>query len=297
MPSSNKPAVKETKQEQSPWAPAQGNLNTVLSNSASLAGNLGNFTPNYSNSTMAGIQGLETAANAGPGAASQALGQIVPGSTEGFNTGMGQLSSVANGSFLNSNPYLDSALNAGRDAITNKVNSTFAGAGRYGSAAHTDTLTRGLGDLESQARMGQYNQERTAQDNAARTLYGGGFQGGALSGQLDSANLQPAQLNLQAGALRDQQSAATQQAPLNATQWLAQMTNPIAGMGGSTNQTQTQQQQNNPLTQWLGVGQMGLGLLTGNPVSGAQGLLSMFGGNRGTTIPGTAANGGWTTSW
>lgn len=284
MPSSNKPAVTQTTQTRSPWAPSQGNLQTVLTNAGNLAGDVGNFTPTFSNSTMAGIQGLETAANAGPGAASAALGQIVPGSTAGFNTGMGQLSQVAGGSFLNANPYLDAALNAGRDAVTNRVNSTFAGAGRYGSAAHTGALTRGLGELEIQARMANYGQERGAQDAAARALYAGGFQGAGMGGALDAANLQPAQLNLQAGALRDQQAAAQQRAPLVANEWLASMTNPIAGLGGTTNGTQTTTQPTNRMSQIMGGVQMGLGLLTGNPMmmlGGAGGLMGAMGGGGG----------------
>lgn len=294
MPSSNKPATTTTKQERSPWAPAVGNLQTVLDRSADLAGTSSNWVPTYSQSTMGGIGGLEgyasTIAQNGSSAA-RALDPVVSGSVGGFGAGLGQLSQVAGGGYLNANPYLDQALSAGRDAVANKVNSVFSGAGRYGSAAHTGALTRELGNLESQARMGQYNQERTAQDSAARALYGGGFQGAGMGGALDAANLTPYQLMLQAGALRDQQSEQERTAPMRSTEWLAQMTNPIASMGGRTEGTQTTVQPTNRMSQIMGGVQMGLGLLAA-PMTGGMsligagnGLMNMMGGGGGYTAP------------
>ena len=279
MPSKNKPATTTTEQTRSPWAPAQANLKTVLGNAATLSADPSNWVPTYSNTTQSGISGLENVADQfqqnGSGAFG-ALSQVVPGSTEGFQSGLGQLQQTANGQFLNSNPYLDAALGAGREAVTNGVNGTFAGAGRFGSAAHTGALTKGLGQLESQARLANYQTERGAQDAASRALYSGGFQGAGLGGALDQAQLTPAQLQLQAGALRDAQSESARTAPLRSTEWLAGLTNPIAGQGGVQSGTSTTVQPNNPFTQILGGAQMGLGLLTGNPMmmmGGAGGLL------------------------
>jgi len=276
MPGGNKPKTETVNQTRAPWAPAQGNLKTVLGNAATLSADQSKWLPTYSNTTQSGISGLENVANQfqqnGSGAAA-ALGQVVPGSTEGFNTGLGQLQQTANGQYLNSNPYLDAALGAGREAVTNGVNGAFAGAGRYGSAAHTGALTKGLGQLESQARMGNYQQERGAQDAASRALYSGGFQGAGMGGALDQAQLTPAQLQLQAGALRDAQSEAARTAPMRSTEWLAGLSNPIAGQGGTSNGTSTVTQPNNPMTQILGGAQMGLGLLTGGAGGG---LMSLF---------------------
>jgi len=275
MPSKNKPATTTTEQTRSPWAPAQANLKTVLKNSAGLAADPTNWTPTYSGSTMSGIQGIEGVANNfaqnGSGAYG-ALSQVVPGSTEGFQSGLGQLQQTANGQYLNSNPYLDAALGAGREAVTNGVNGSFAGAGRYGSAAHTGALTKGLGQLESQARLANYQTERGSQDAAAKALYGGGFQGASMGGALDQSQLTPAQLQLQAGALRDAQAEAARTAPMRSTEWLAGLSNPIAGQGGTSSGTQTTVQPNNPFTQILGGAQMGLGLLTA-PMTGGASLM------------------------
>lgn len=271
MPSKSKPATTTTTQERSPWAPAQDNLKTVLGNASTLSGDVSNFTPTYSGSTQAGIAGLEGAAPNLTGAR-DALGNVVPGSTAGFGVGLGQLSNVAGGAMLGANPHLDQVIDQSREGVTNAVNGQFAGAGRYGSAAHTGALTKGLGQMEMNARMGNYTTERAAQDNAARGLYGGGFQGAAMGGALDQAQLTPYQVMLQAGALRDAQSEAERTAPLRATEWLNAQSLPIAGAGGSATGTQTTVQPTNPLGQILGGAQMGLGLLAA-PMTGGGSLM------------------------
>lgn len=288
MPSSNKPATTTTTQEKSPWAPAVPNLQMGLTNARTLAGDVSNFTPTYSNTTQAGIAGLEDAAPNLTGAR-DALGNVVPGSTQGFNVGLGQLADVAGGQYIHNNPYLDQVIAQAREGVTNTVNGQFAGAGRYGSAAHAGALTKGLGNLEMNARLGNYNTERTAQDNAARAIYGGGFQGAAMGGAYDQSQLLPYQVMLQAGALRDAQSEAERTAPLRATEWLNAQSLPIAGTGGSSTGTQTTVQPTNRTGQIIGGVQMGLGLMTGNPMmiaSGAGGLLG--GGSSG----GGGSNGG-----
>lgn len=271
MPSKSKPATTTTTQERSPWAPAQDNLKTVLGNASTLSGDVSNFTPTYSGSTQAGIAGLEGAAPNLTGAR-DALGNVVPGSTAGFGVGLGQMTDVASGAMLGANPYLDQVIAQSREGVTNAVNGQFAGAGRYGSAAHTGALTKGLGQMEMNARLGNYTTERAAQDNAARGLYGGGFQGAAMGGALDQAQLTPYQVMLQAGALRDAQSEAERTAPLRATEWLNAQSLPIAGTGGSATGTQTTVQPTNPLGQILGGAQMGLGLLAA-PMTGGGSLM------------------------
>jgi len=284
MGSKNQTSTTTTSQQHAPWAPAQGNLQTVLDKSGELAGDMSRWTPTYSGSTMTGIQGLETAAQNGSAAAGT-LGQIIPQSTEGFGVGTDQLMKTASGGMIGANPYLDAALNAGRESISNNVNGVFAGAGRYGSAAHTGALTKGLGDLEMQARMANYETERAAQENAARTLTSAGFSGASMSPQLDAANLMPAQLQLQAGGLRDQIATAERTAPMTAQQWLASQSVPIAGLGGSSSgtATQTTKTPSNTLGMILGGAQMGLGLLSGNPMMAMGGGSSLLGGMGGGT--------------
>lgn len=289
---SSKPATTTTTQSRSPWAPAQGNLTYGLEQSLKLAKDTNRWTPTYSSSTNAGISGLEAAAADGS-AAYDTMNQVIPKSTAGYGVGTDQQMAAARGDYLNGNPYLDKALQSGGEAITNGVNGVFAGAGRYGNAAHTGALTKGLGEMETSARMAAYDRERTAQDQAARGLMAGGFQGAAMSPALDQAQINPALLQLQAGALRDQQSMATKQAPIQATQWLNSQSLPIANAGGESTGTQQTVQPTNKFGQILGGAQMGLGLLAapftggaslGMVASGANGLIN--GG--GTVAPGTA---------
>lgn len=266
-------------------APLQG----IVGKADALAGDVSNFTPTYSGATMQGIQGLQDAASNGSGAY-QALSNVVPGSTQGFDTGLGQLQNVASGGMLNNNQYLNPVLRQAMTDTADKVNAQFTGAGRYGSGAHAQTLTRNLGQLENQALLQNYQTERGNQDTAAKTLYGGGFQGAGLGQQLDQSAINPALLNLQAGGLQDQIATSQRTAPMQALQWQSGITNPIAGLGGTTNQTQQAQtvQPTNWLTTGLGIGQMGLGMLSAPMTGGA----SLFG---------TAANpsllGGMTGYW
>lgn len=275
--SSNKPATTTTTQTQTknPWAPADASMRDVVSRSTALGQDLSNFMPTYSGATQQGIQMLQDAASNGSGAFT-ALNQVVPGSTAGFGTGLGQLQSVAGGDYLNSNQYLKPVLDQMTKDVADKTNAQFTAAGRYGSGAHAQTLARNIGQVENQALLGNYQQERGNQDAAAKTLMAGGFQGAGMGGQLDQSAVTPAMLNLQAGNLLDQQATAQRQAPLTAAQWQSQMVSPIAQSYGSTNTTGTSQtvQPTNPLTQALGYGSLGLGLL-GSPTQGT-GLTGLY---------------------
>lgn len=81
----------------------------------------------------------------------------------------GYYGDVLSGKYLNpsNNTALDSVLGRIRRDVTGDVNSQFAGAGRYGSAAHTDVLSRNLAEQESAVLADQYNRERAMMDAAA----------------------------------------------------------------------------------------------------------------------------------
>ena len=302
----NKPSTTTTTNTatKNPWDPAIPALTGMVDQAASLASNVGNFTPITSNMTQQGIDMLGNLANAGPTAGNQALGNVVSGSGQGFNTGLGQLSGVANGGMLNSNTYLDPVINRTMNETADKVNSQFTAGGRYGSGAHTGTLTKELGNTAANMRLGNYTTERAAQDAAAKTLYGGGLQGAGFSGQLDATTALPAQYALQAGALQDKIANDARMAPMNALQWQSGIINPIAQMGGTQNGTDTKQtvQPTNWLTTGLGVAGMGLGALSGNPMalanlgSNMSGLMGGLGG--GGAVNGYANNDpGGTWNW
>ncbi len=90
----------------------------------------------------------------------------------------GQLQKTINGEYLNSNPYLQGAINAAVQPITNAfssevmpgIDSNFSAAGRYGSglqgAAYNDandTLARNIGNVSTNMAYQNYGDERQRQ--------------------------------------------------------------------------------------------------------------------------------------
>ncbi len=277
------------------WAPAQGNLQDILTRAGTLSQG-SSFTPTQSAQTGAAIQGMTNYAQ-GPTATGTNGASIGNTATGAYGTGIGGLTTTAQGGMLNGNPYLDSALSTSLDNTANRVNQQFSGAGRYGSAAHTGALTRELGAIEANARLGNYNTERGYQNAAQGALAGQGGMGLGAAGAVDQGVLSQLGVLQSAGAGQDAWDAANRQAPLNAVEWLRNQTVPIAATGqsgtttnqgstsqatnntsggtqngtqvgtGTTNQTQQVQQPSNP---WgmLGGGLMaGLGMLSGNPMA------------------------------
>jgi len=58
------------------------------------------------------------------------------------------------------NPYLDSAYNQAASKVSDSVNSNFSAAGRYGSGAHTDVLSKNLGDVATNIYGGAYDADQ-----------------------------------------------------------------------------------------------------------------------------------------
>lgn len=288
--------TQQTQQQSNPWAPATPLLNDVLSNAQKYGNDTSLFKPTFSGSTMGGIAGLENLAQ-NPTAQSGVLQNLIDGSQRGYNTGFNTLDATANGSMLNNvNPYLDAALGTASQRTADAVNAQFSGAGRFGSGAHTGVLADRLGAIETNARMGNYDAERQRQLAAAGQLHQAGGAGAQYAGQMDASNVAQQQLLLQAGGMRDQMDAAQRQAPLNATQWMAQMGTPIAGLGGSSNGTTTTTTPANTAGMITGGLMAGAGILTGNPMMALNGLSSATGGsNLGSFggLGGSAAMNNW----
>lgn len=83
----------------------------------------------------------------------------------------GYFGDVMSGKYLDpsNNSALMSLLDRTRRDVTGDVNSQFSMAGRYGSAAHTDVLSRNLAEAQNTVLADQYNRERAAMDSAAST--------------------------------------------------------------------------------------------------------------------------------
>jgi hypothetical protein len=199
----------------------------------------------------------------------------VQGAGQGFGQGLGQLASSAAGDNLNGNPYLMQMLDKAGADTANQVNQQFSAAGRYGSGAHSGTLAKEVGNTRMSALMDNYNRERGYQNSAANTLFGGGFQGAGLAGQLDQANLYDENLLMQAGQMRDQMSMAQQQAPLQAAEWMRNQIAPIGAMGGEQSGTEVKKTPANVGGMLLGGLQTGLGLF-GSPFSFGGGGRGLF---------------------
>lgn len=308
-----------TSSEKNPWAPAQPLLNDILSKAQSYGNDASMFTPTFSTATKAGVAGIQ-ALGGQPLAAEGAFKRLADGTSQSYDAGLSTLMGTAQGQYLNgANPHLDGVLATARRNAADSVNAQFSGAGRYGSGAHTGVLSDKLGAIETQARYDDYNKERTRQLEASGLLHSAGLQQGQYASGADQAQAARNQFLLQGGALEDQMSTAERTAPLQATQWQAGLGLPIAGLGGTSNSTSTTQTPAN-VGGMIGSGLMtGLGVMTGNPMmalSGLGGMGSAFGGGAGASPaagmggggggmfspgpvfsqPGTAANGGWSTT-
>lgn len=121
--------------------------------------------------------------------------------------GMNTLTTAATGGMMQ-NPFLDAAVGRATDSVRQNVGALFAKGGRYGSAAHQDTLQTGVGDVASSMYGAAYDQDMTRRLGAAGQLAGyenagldrglsalttaGQFGESALGRQYDAATLMPA---------------------------------------------------------------------------------------------------------
>lgn len=192
--------------------------------------------------------------------------------------GTASMQAIAQAPLGGANPYFQRALdNALRSAASN-ISSTFAGAGRYGSGAHTGTLARTLGDVATSASAQQYNQD------VANVLQASGMMNQSALQQLGAAGAAAQGQSAAAmNALRGgQYLTAHQQALLDAQRqkwheqdernWLraarlGQTAQMLAGRYGTTEQTGNVEQwaANNP---WANIGTVlgGVGsVLQGKP--------------------------------
>jgi hypothetical protein len=76
-------------------------------------------------------------------------------------------SNILKGGFLSGNPQLQSIIDSSAGDIRNAVGANYAGAGRYGSGMHDGEVARQVGDMSSQLRYGDYNNQLGRMDQAA----------------------------------------------------------------------------------------------------------------------------------
>lgn len=224
----------------------------------------------------------------------QALGMTENRALSGspaLQAGNQQIANTAGGAYLNSNPYLQSAMDSAMQGITRNytnavapgVDSGFAGAGRYGSGLHANAqdmaqsnLAQQLGNVGASMSYQGYNDERMNQLRAA-----------ALAPQMAQADyIDPAQL-AQVGQAREGMAAQNLQEQIDRynfgqtepRQRLAEYMALVAGgnFGGSSTTTQPYFQPTG-LSTGLGTAAMLTGI--GGGLFGGNGIFpGLFGGS------------------
>jgi len=307
-----------TKTKTDPWAPAQGALQQALGGAQNA------YNTTYNGPLVAGMDPNVTAGqNQQLGLASQ--GMLSGGAQSGIGGVTGMLNSggigapmqygidtlqgtvnnlnpIAQGQYLQNNPYLDSIINTMNQNVTNDVNSQFSKAGRYGSGAYAGTLGTKLaqneGNLRYQNFMDQLNAMLGANNaigGAANSVAGIGQQGisnlmnggNALSSYINPLYNDANQQKAVGGERMDYQQAqidAANQAPWTKAGNLAQIATGIGSLGGTSNSNTNStswgigpQQNNTPSTgqQIAGYGLGALGAL-GNLGTGMGGFKGLF---------------------
>jgi hypothetical protein len=222
------------------------------------------------------------------------------------NLGLSQLGNTASGAYLNSNPYIQAAIQSAMDPVTRNYQTSiapttdamFSGGGRYGSgamASAVDTgqqnLVKGLGDISSNMMNANYARERQLQDQAAQqygSLYNAGL-GLGITGLQNAAGLQQAAGNMYLSASdraqQGLQNAAATQAAAGNQYWQGQsaadraaqsaMQGSQFGVGGMNNAWNTGNQA--ALQAMAAYPQLAQGMLTGAKAQteGGTGLASV----------------------
>lgn len=227
--------------------------------------------------TQQGMNDITNTANAnigGNGLSGQLQGVINNG---GYNAAqkaaLGNTQATANSKFdINSNPAFMQVLQQTQDAARNGVNASAAGAGRYGSGVHQQTLGNTLGDVTNRAVSQEYGNWQNRRDAANNNLFNMGQTGFGNLGNAYAGLQQPAQSLMQVGAMNE--DLATRQMNDRLRVFNEQQNrgwdqlgrlNAIASGAGSLGGTQTSSQPGqNPFLTALGYG------------AGAGGLLGSF---------------------
>jgi hypothetical protein len=281
--------------ETNPWAPAQDTLKGIL-------GQLNSYLP------QTGITGAQTNALNTIEQNAAGVGQYAPAVQDytknllGGGGAMNQAGAI-NQNYLdyqkamqplasntNYNPYdtpgLKDALSTLTSDITNRVNGSFAAAGRDFSGGNSQALGRGLTQGLAPTLVSQYNQNVQNQQGAAGNLYNAGnTNAGLLSGlrQQDLANrgaglasIGAGQEALNSGATNTLAAEAQRLGiPLQNLGLLAQIGVPIAGLGGTSSGTSNTTNQMSGVQQFMGIAQGLSGLFGGGGQGGGGSIAGM----------------------
>ncbi|MBA9082665.1 MULTISPECIES: tail fiber domain-containing protein [Bartonella] len=191
------PQVQTTTQTNAPPVWSQGILQQASSDALDLynqgiGGNVyeGDRHAGLSDATLNAIQGLGNAANQFN---NPTINQLLNSPTQSQQN----LSNMASGGWIGNNSKFNDALDNALSKTSDAVNQSMAGAGRYGSGAHTGVLTDELGALATNAAAQQYNQDVLNMMNANQMI------DKATQNQINAANnFYQGQSNAQSNALK-----------------------------------------------------------------------------------------------
>ncbi|EJF91329.1 tail fiber domain-containing protein [Bartonella melophagi] len=191
------PQVQTTTQTNAPPIWAQGILQQASSDALDLynqgiGGNVyeGDRHAGLSDATLNAIKGLGSAANQFN---NPTINQWLNNPTQSQQN----LNNMASGGWIGNNSKFNDALDNALSKTSDAVNQSMAGAGRYGSGAHTGVLTDELGALATNAAAQQYNQDVLNMMNANQMI------DKATHNQINAANnFYQGQSNAQSNALK-----------------------------------------------------------------------------------------------
>jgi hypothetical protein len=211
-----------------------------------------------------------------------------------YTSGMGGLQRTASGEFLSGSPFLTAAIQGATRPISQQfteqtlpgLQSAFSAAGRYGSGAQTQAISRAqeaasraIGDVSAQMSLADYGRERGFQNQA----FGAQIQGAQFAPQLFAQQFLPSQQLGQIGAAREQIAAQPLQEAIDRFQFQQQapysqlqgFLSSVYGTPMSQSNIPQQQQQTNRIGSTIG------GALLGSQVGN---LFGGFGGFTGGQI-------------
>ena len=271
-----------------PGLGTQPALEQIVAQAQNLPGTVVGFSP----TAEAGLEQLEQIGAGIPGqlAPAQQFLQGVLGQGEIAGpaaTGIDALTATARGDLLTQNPFLDQFIDLTTSDIVDQIQSRTAGAGRLGSGAAQNVITRAVAPTALGLRSQAFEAERGRQLQAANALLGGGFQAAAGLPGVTQAALAGPEAVLRAGLLRDERAQAMADAPFRQLQQQASLINPLAQQFATQTGTTTQTQQQSPLQTALGLGLTAASLASGFGAPAALGAGGSLFGNIGLSqVPG-----------
>src|SRR5512139_1810950 len=235
-----------------PWAPAQPALQGILAGVQSQLPNY-NLTPSEQSAIGQMTANAQGTPNYGPQATDltnkyltgDPTGLLSP-ALQNYNTALSPIASAE----LDPTkvPGIQNVLQTIRNDVGNNVNGMFAGAGRDLSGLNQQALARGISQGEAPVLLDQYNRNVAARMGAAQGLYdaSGNTASAMTRNQGNGLNLAqaiPQLMNMgPQGVLAAQE--LMRQIPLQNLGMLANLSIPIAGLGGQTNSQGTSNTQN-----------------------------------------------------